>query len=144
MGPDDLTDADHDDLARRAEEIDRLSDAMAPTGAFAAPSALPHDAERPSDARYLLSTQRSPLEYLSAVYCGIEPYDRGRVEAAKATLAYYHAPRTSKQQVELTGDAAALTLGQALRLGGATRDDVDRIRAELRAVDAERLAAKPH
>ena len=107
------------------------------------PSALPHDAERPSDAAFLMQEGMTPLEYLSKVMCGLLGYDRGRVECAKACIPYYHAARPSKQHLELSGDANVVEFAKALRSAGTTRADLAHLLA-LEGEDAKSIAAKPH
>ena len=137
-----LTDDERAECARRAEAIAAMSDALMATDAAMGRSALPYDPDRPSDAEHLLAGGMSPMEYASAVMIGRIPYDRGRMEACKAIMAYYHAPRTGKQRIEVSGDADTLRLVEVLRLGRATEADIARLRAEDAA--AERAASQRH
>jgi len=79
------------------------------------PSRLPYDPTRGGDADWVMSQGMSPLEYLCLVYQGVLGYDKGRVEAAKACLPVLHSARPTRQLVEVSGDAGADLMLQALR-----------------------------
>jgi hypothetical protein len=134
-------DAD-EDLETRLARSDELSERLA-LDPLQQPSALPYDPLRGGDAEFLLAMGCSPAEYVFGVMTGRHEYDRGKMEAAKVLIALFHAARPVKQQLEVTTDEGALALAKALRVGGATLEDVKRIRSQL--YEAERSAtALPH